>query len=46
MEPYTVSGPDPVNSGHVLFVVRGKMYSIFSGYEQQTADEIAYNLDG
>lgn len=46
MEPYTVTGPDPANSGHVLVVVRGKTYSIFIGYEQQIADEIAHNLDG
>lgn len=45
-EPYTLIGPDPDNaSTHVLIEVRGVSYSVFLGAEQQTAAEIAANLD-
>lgn len=46
MEPYTITGPDPANAGHVLILVRGREFSVVAGTEQETADEIARNLDG
>ena len=44
-EPFATKGTDNKNPGYVIITVRGKDYSIPTGYEQQVADEVAYNLD-
>ena len=43
-EPFLVIGPDPSNhTSHNLIVVLGETYSVFIGYEQNTASDIADN---
>lgn len=43
-EPYTTIGPDPANPAtHLIIEVRGGLYSVIAGTEQQTADEIVEN---
>ena len=45
MEPFLVIGPDPSNhTSHNLIVVQGVTYSVFIGYEQSTANNIAGKL--
>lgn len=45
MEPYIIIGPDLSNLDHVVITVRGRNFSVISGMEQSTADEIGENLD-
>lgn len=43
-EPYLLIGPDPSNpDSHNLIVVQGDSYSVFIGFEQSTANDIAAN---
>lgn len=45
-EPFILLGPDPSNpTTHNLIVVRGVTYSVFTGEEQLTANDIAASLD-
>lgn len=44
-EPFTITGPDADNAAsHVIIIVRGQPYSVVTGLEQQTANEIRDNL--
>jgi hypothetical protein len=44
-EPFEIIGTDPANSQtHNLVLVRGLVYSVFIGGEQDTANDIAANL--
>lgn len=46
MEPYTIVKPDPANPNtHAIINVRGNEYSVLIGKEQETANEIANNLN-
>jgi len=45
-EPFTIKGIDTNNpETHVIIEVRNVEYSVATGKEQQTANEIAFNLD-
>lgn len=42
MTPFDNLGPDPANPDtHTLIVVGGVTYSVFTGTEQESADQIA-----